>query len=174
MRPASLTAAAVCLIALGSHACGFEQAIDLKVLYAGDAKSERTADFRSFLEQHFATVGISDYLALKAADTKGYDVVILDWPDLPPRNEKGFQRPALESDYDRPTVLIGGGTLGISRHLELKVNDLCVCLGDAAHGIRTGHEIFHKPYRGRDPPSRIARLPRITAIRPKEKPWAGR
>ena len=146
MRPASLTAAAVCLIALGSHARGFEQPVDLKVLYAGDAKSERTADFRSFLEQHFATVGISDYLALKAADTKGYDVVILDWPDLPPRNEKGFQRPALERDYDRPTVLIGSGALGLSRHLELKVNDLCVCLGDAAHGIRTGHEIFHKPY----------------------------
>ncbi len=139
--------AALALMTLGAALPAFDEPIPLKVLYAGKPNRARTADFRAFLEAHFAKVGVGDYLALSAAGTKGYDVVILDWPDLPPRDDKGFQRPALERDYDRPTILIGGGTLAVGRHLELKVDDLCICLGDAAHGIRTEHEIFHKPYK---------------------------
>jgi hypothetical protein len=79
------------------------------VLYAGDPKSDRTADFRSFLARHFTLVGLADYLSLRQADTKGYDVIILDWPDLPPRERGVFKVPALSHDYDRPTILIGGG-----------------------------------------------------------------
>ena len=119
--------------------------INQKVLYTGDPKSDRTADFRSFLEKHFTRVGLADYLSLRQADTKGYDVIILDWPDLPPREDGVFKVPALGRDYDRPTILIGGGTLGVGRSQQLKLDDLCLCLGDAAHGIVTTHEIFHTP-----------------------------
>ena len=119
--------------------------INQKVLYTGDPKSDRTADFRSFLEKHFTRVGLADYLSLRQADTKGYDVIILDWPDLPPRKDGVFKVPALGRDYDRPTILIGGGTLGVGRSQQLKLDDLCLCLGDAAHGIVTTHEIFHTP-----------------------------
>jgi hypothetical protein len=93
--------AALILMTLGAPAQAFDELIALKVLYAGAPKSERAADFRSLLEGHFAKVGMADYLSLGAADTKDYDVVILDWPDLPPRDEKGFKRPALDRDPGR-------------------------------------------------------------------------
>jgi len=120
---------------------------DLKVLYGGDLKSERTADFRTFLEKYFAKVDVADYLLLKEADTKGYDVIILDWPGLPPRTTdfKGFKGPEFGPNYDRPTILIGGGTLAVGRQFQLKLDDLCICLGDAAHGIQASHTIFHEP-----------------------------
>jgi len=136
--------AGVAVLVFASH-CWSAEPIDLKVLYAGDPKSDRTADFRSFLEKHFTVVGLADYLSLRQAETKGYDVIILDWPDLPPRDQGVFRHPALGRDYDRPTILIGGGTLGVGRSQQLKLDDLCLCLGDAAHGIVTTHEIFHKP-----------------------------
>jgi hypothetical protein len=93
--------AALTLMTLGAPAQAFDELIALKVLYAGAPQSERAADFRSLLEGHFAKVGMADYLSLGAADTKDYDVVILDWPDLPPRDEKGFKRPALDRDPGR-------------------------------------------------------------------------
>ena len=177
MRTTCVTIAALALMTLAAPAKGFDEPIALKVLYAGAPKSERTADFRSFLERHFAKVGLADYLSLSAADTKGYDVVILDWPDLPPRDDKGFKRPALEADYDRPTILIGGGTLAVGRHLELKVDDLCICLGDAAYGIRTEHEIFHKPFKvdialeDRPTPSYYRSWPEGEKLGPTIKVW---
>jgi hypothetical protein len=148
MRIRWVAVAWAAVLVLASHGWSADR-IDLKVLYAGDPKSDRTADFRSFLEQHFAAVGLADYLSLRQAETEGYDVIILDWPGLPPRVEgpKGlvFRTPALGFDYDRPTILIGGGTCGVGRSQQLKLDDLCLCLGDAAHGIVTTHEIFHKP-----------------------------
>ena len=144
MRIRWVAVAGVALVLFAST-CWSAEPINLKVLYAGDPKSDRTADFRSFLEKHFTRVGLADYLSLRQADTKGYDVIILDWPDLPPREQGVFKHPALGRDYDRPTILIGGGTLGVGRSQQLKLDDLCLCLGDAAHGIVTTHEIFHTP-----------------------------
>src|SRR5690242_4785182 len=94
--------------------------IPLKVLYAGDPKSERAKDWTSFLEGQFAEVGRASFLTLKDADTRGYDVVILDWSSwIAPRDESEklmkFAAPALSTAYDRPTILIGGGTLGVGR-----------------------------------------------------------
>jgi hypothetical protein len=52
---------------LCAPAQAFDEPIPLKVLYAGAPKSVRAADFRSFLEGHFANVGMADYLSLGAA-----------------------------------------------------------------------------------------------------------
>ncbi len=84
MRIRWLAVAGVASVLFAST-CWSAEPINLKVLYAGDPKSDRTADFRSFLEKHFTGVGLADYLSLRQAETKGYDVIILDWPDLPPR-----------------------------------------------------------------------------------------
>ncbi len=146
MRIACITIAALAVMPNGAPAQTPEKPVALKILYAGDLKSKRTEEFRSFLDSRFAKVGLADYLSLSAADTKGYDVIILDWPHMPPRENGELKHPALDRNYDRPTILIGGGTLGVGRHLELKIDDLCICLGDAAHAIRTDHEIFHKPF----------------------------
>ncbi|AGA28364.1 protein-disulfide reductase DsbD domain-containing protein [Singulisphaera acidiphila] len=145
MRIRWLAVAGMAVLVFASRARS-DEPINLRVLYAGDPKNARTADFRSFLEKHFTKVGLADYLSLGQAETKGYDVVILDWPGLPPRDQAGFRHPALDRNYDRPTILIGGGSLGVGRSQQLKLDDMCICLGDAAHDIVATHEIFRRPH----------------------------
>ncbi len=147
-----LACVVVGLSALASSAlAAAQEPFRLKVLFAGDLKSDRTKDFQTFLKSQFSEVGLADYLTLTEAETKKYDVILLDWPETPPpRTEangtRSFIVPRLGPGYDRPTILIGGGSLGVGRLFQLKVDDLCVCLNDAAHGIHTTHQIFHKPY----------------------------
>jgi Disulphide bond corrector protein DsbC len=147
-----LVCVAVGLWALASSApAAAQEPFHLKVLFAGDLKSDRTKDFQTFLKSQFSEIGLADYLTLTEAETKKYDVILLDWPEMPPpRTEtngtRSFIVPKLGPGYDRPTILIGGGSLGVGRHFQLKVDDLCVCLADAAYGMQTAHTIFHKPY----------------------------
>ncbi len=139
------------MIAIGTASDSFaEERLGIKVLFAGDLKSDRTRDYETFLKRQFTEVGLADYLTLKEAQTKAYDVILLDWPGMPPRTERESRRtfivPELGPGYDRPTILIGGGSLGVGRRFQLKVDDLCVCLGDAAYGIHSAHEMFHRPH----------------------------
>ncbi len=122
------------------------------MLFAGDSKSDRTRDFEHFLKSQFTEVGLADYLSLNEAETKRYDVILLDWPETPPPrtwtgSTRTFVVPNLGPGYDRPTILIGGGSLGVGRLFQLKVDDLCICLGDAAYGIQAAHQIFHTPHK---------------------------
>ncbi len=138
----------VVLLGMTVSACAGEERIPLKVLYAGKLNDPRTEDYRAFLATHFARVGTASYVALTESDTEPYDVVILDWPDLPPRDLETRQTPmpAFSRDYARPTVLVGAGPLFLIRKFELKLRDFCVCLGDRAHGLAADHEIFRKPF----------------------------
>ncbi len=52
----------------------------------------------------------------------------------------------MSESYDRPTVLVGAGGQHPIRHLRLKIDELCICLGPVAHGIAAGHEVFRLPY----------------------------
>jgi hypothetical protein len=103
-----------------------------KVLYAGNPGSDRERDFKHILEPHFAKVGTTNFEKFTAAAAKGYDVVILDWTSIYPREKDGtikkeFTRinsptiPRLTDDYDRPTILIGaaGGFVAQSLHLKI-------------------------------------------------------
>jgi hypothetical protein len=173
----SITVAVLPLIVLAAGAQARAEPIDLKVLYAGDLKHERTEDFRAFLAHRFAKVAVADFLSLTPAAARGFDVVILDWPGLPPRADGRWQIPALGPDYDRPTVVIGGGAIGVARHLQLKIDDLCICLGDAAHGMRTTHPVFHTPHEikialeDRPTPSEYRTRPEGARLGPTIKVW---
>ncbi len=73
------------MFATAGHTLADEK-IPLKVLYAGKSDDNRTEDYRVFLSAHFQTVTIRDYLTLKPEDACECDVVLLDWPDAPPRD----------------------------------------------------------------------------------------
>jgi hypothetical protein len=107
--------------------------IDLKVLYAGNPGSDRERDFKGCLEQHFARVATINYQKFRQKDAKGYDVVILDWTSIYPRDEHGTiaktftglnspTPPKLTRDFDRPTILIGAAGAQATRPLGLKIN----------------------------------------------------
>jgi hypothetical protein len=119
-------------------ACGVSSRADepfpLKVLYAGNPGSDRETDFKTFLQQHFAKVGTTDYRTFKDGDAKGFDAVILDWTSIYPRDETGkvrekFDRlnspdptPKLSEGYDRPTILIGAAGGFVAQTLRLKID----------------------------------------------------
>jgi hypothetical protein len=124
--------ASVALLAFGAPLRAGEPA-DLKVLYAGNPGSDREKDFRSFLEKHFAKVGTADYREFSPDRAKGYDVVILDWTSIYPRDEHGKIEPRinrlnsptppkLPADYDRPTILIGAAGAYVAQPLRLKID----------------------------------------------------
>src|SRR5439155_15421723 len=92
-----------------------------------------------------------------AEQAKDYDVVILDWTSIFPTHKQDGSIddsehridmppvPTLDEKYDRPTVLIGAVAGQFGNVNKLKINWLCLCLNDAAHGMQADHEIFHKP-----------------------------
>jgi len=109
--------------------------IALKLLYAGNPGSDRERDFTTFLGKSFAKVGTTDYRTFKEDDAKGYDVVILDWTSIYPRDSQGKvdqaktltrldspKPPKLSSTFDRPTILIGAAGGFATMQSQLKIN----------------------------------------------------
>jgi hypothetical protein len=145
------------------HAAGGDPAkIDLRILYAGNPGSDRMADFKQLLEQHFSAVGTADYTAFKPADADEYDVVIFDWTSIYPRDENGKIKmedppqmnqptpPALGKDFARPAILIGGAGGSIANTYggsigQLAINWKCLCSENEAHDTKVDHAIFQGP-----------------------------
>src|SRR5262249_8885167 len=132
MRTLCWIVASLSLFALGRPAWSGEP-IPLSVLYAGNPGSSREHDFTSVLGKSFKKVGTTDYRALKQDDAKGYDVVILDWTSIYPRDEQGKMKkestginsptpPVLSEAFDKPTILIGAAGSYATRQLSLKID----------------------------------------------------
>ena len=123
----------------------------LRITYAGDDGSERTADFAAFLRERFAEVVVASVSDLGSLDLTGSDVLIVDgeteltqmWaPQLPARlSLQGFPI---------PTVLVGslGGQVGDKLGLKVARGQGCVCLKESAVVGPTwgGHAIFAGPF----------------------------
>jgi hypothetical protein len=132
MRLLRLIIASLSLFVMGQPAQAGEL-IPLKVLYAGNPGSDRERDFTTFLGKAFAKVGTTDYRTFKEDEARGYDVVILDWTSIYPRDnqgkiEKEFRGlnsptpPKLSSSFDRPTILIGAAGGFATGQSQLKIN----------------------------------------------------
>jgi hypothetical protein len=129
--------------------------IDLRVLYAGNPGSDRKEDFVAFLKQYFAHVGTIDFRRFKPGEATAYDVIIFDWTSITERPADGelarggsvtIPVSQVTADFDRPAILVGAAGGEIASRLRLKIDPLCLCLQDAAHGIVDSHEIFRRPY----------------------------
>jgi hypothetical protein len=111
-----------------------DERFPVKVLYAGNPGSDREKDFKTFLAKQFVEVGATDYRKFKDGNAKGYDVVILDWTSIYPRDEAGKvlekfnglnspdPRPTISEVYDRPTILIGAAGGFVAQSLRLKID----------------------------------------------------
>jgi hypothetical protein len=110
-----------------------EEPINLKVLYAGNASSDRAKDFISFLEKHFAKVCSADFGKFQEADAKDYDVVLFDWTSIYPRNKEGKidnsagsitmpPGPQLSPDFAKATILIGAAGGQVAGTRQIKIN----------------------------------------------------
>lgn len=129
IRPLALAA----LLALTGTSWGGEP-IHLKVFYAGNPGSDREKDFKAFLADQFARVGTANFETFTTQQAEGYDVVILDWTSIYPRDERGKYKsgpgltlrspraPRLPESYDRPTILIGAAGGYFSMQSQLKID----------------------------------------------------
>ncbi len=115
------------LLLASSSAFASEDRQDIDVLYAGKPGSERMADFERFLAEHFAAVGTTSLETFTSEDADAYDVVILDWVSIFPRDKDGrinrenFQLrlprfPELPKDYDKATVMISSVAARVGGH----------------------------------------------------------
>jgi hypothetical protein len=127
-----LFAAFLSLFVLAEPA-GAGERFPLAVLYAGNPGSDREKDFAAFLGKSFDKIGTTDYRTFKQDDAKGYDVVILDWTSIYPRDDQGKMKkdfaglnspkpPTLSETFDRPTILIGAAGGYATQRLSLKIN----------------------------------------------------
>jgi len=75
----------------------------LRILYAGRPGSDREKDFVGFLKQYFDVVQTGNLETFQEADTRGFDVTLLDW-DVPVL--KG-PCPAFSDGFSRPVITLG-------------------------------------------------------------------
>ena len=117
------TLIAVCLLTLllacpAAWSAPDHERQNLDILYAGKPGSERMADFKQFLSEHFERVETTSLETFTAEQADDYDVVVFDWVGVYRRTADGNidrdnfgldtpRTPELPADYDKPTVLVG-------------------------------------------------------------------
>lgn len=97
----------------------------LKVLYAGDPKTERQKDFVAFLKDHFTTAEGGDIEKFKETDAPKYDVVILDYGPLKETNKVvTLPKFSFAKTYSQPTITLGKSGGKVCSALKLKTGYL--------------------------------------------------
>lgn len=144
MIRALLSCFVLCATVAGSLFGAERQPLHIK--YVASASDTRTADFKKFLEQEFATVSMTTGPEFDPKRTDSYDVVIID-TRLPA---------ALPSDFTKPILLLGSNARGVegiggngiwTAHVSgSKFDWLCLCLDNKAYDLDTKHAIFQTPY----------------------------
>jgi hypothetical protein len=94
----------------------------LKVLYVGNARSARAADFKAFLSTNVARVEVAGRVGFDPAMAGAFDVVLLDWSQadsrgaFPPRTSPLGERAA----WTKPMVLLGSAGLHMACVWDIK------------------------------------------------------
>lgn len=110
------------LAMLLARLCPAVELRDLKVLYVGNAKSARAADYKAFLSTNVARVEVAGRVVFDPATAGAFDVVLLDWSQAdwrggnPPRKSPLGERNA----WTKPTVLLGSAGLGLATAWDVK------------------------------------------------------
>ena len=90
--------------------------IKLRILCTTSPKEGRTADFTSFLSQHFIKVETTDYESFREDLATDFDVVIIDYGATRP----GTPVPQLSPSYSRATITFGVAGSMVCGRLNLK------------------------------------------------------
>jgi hypothetical protein len=112
-----LALAAAGLCCAGRPAQG--AALPLHVVYVGNSKSPRAADYEAFLKKHFKRVSVADRERFDPATAKAADVVLLDWSQSETDVRKAKSPFGNLEDWHRPTVLLGSAGLLLAGQWQL-------------------------------------------------------
>ncbi len=95
---------------------------DLKMLYVGNAKLPRAAEYRAFFATNVAQITVAERVGFDPAQAKDFDVVLLDWPQS--ERDPGF--PAVKAplgerkEWTKPTVFLGSAGLNLAAVWDVK------------------------------------------------------
>lgn len=108
--------------------------IDIKILFVG-AMGDRSHDYVSFLQRHFASVTQVEASDLTADQMDACDVMVIDQTvtTLPFGNTKAC-------------VMIGSAAANTAQHYGSKIDWLCLCLANEAYFVDAEHPIFHQHF----------------------------
>src|ERR1700675_1612379 len=83
-----------------------EPRLPLHVIYIGNCKSPRAAEFAGLLKAHFKTVTMTERDEFKPALARGADVVLLDWSQADSNVREAKSPLGKLEDWSKPTVLL--------------------------------------------------------------------
>ena len=107
-----LLAAVGCFAFLIVNAHPAESPLPLHVLYIG----HRASEFVPFLSPHFAKVESTPREGFQPQAAKGFDVVLLDWPQSEVARQEILGPGPLNrrEEWSKPTVLLGSARLNLA------------------------------------------------------------
>jgi hypothetical protein len=117
-----LSAAGVALVA--AVLCSAAELSDLKVLYVGNIRVPRAAQFQAFLNTNVARVELAERVGFDPARARGFDVVLLEWPQSESQGEGEF--PPKKSplgplaEWSTPIILLGSAGLHVAILWDVK------------------------------------------------------
>jgi hypothetical protein len=116
---AAATLLAFPALAPAAHGAGLSQ---LKILYIGDASSQRAREYRGFLELNVGEVQVANRADFRPEQAEPFDVVLLDWPQSAAAREERTQIPPLgeREGWSKPTVLLGSAGLNLAVGWKIK------------------------------------------------------
>ena len=135
-------AAVLLMVSIKSAGAEPGRSLPQKVLYIG----HRVDEFVPFLKQHFVNVQSVSRQEFRPAQSKDFDVVLLDWPQSGAMRGAWLDGSPLgrREQWSKPTVLLGSAGLNLAVAWKLKGGSGCTCLAPVAYGIKE-HEVFKSP-----------------------------
>lgn len=100
MRRLMLSCLVLSAVAVGPVSAREKQPLHVK--YVASANGERTADFKKFLEDEFATVSVTTGREFDRKTAGSYDVLVVDTRI----------KPSLPADFTRPLLVLGSNATG--------------------------------------------------------------
>jgi hypothetical protein len=107
------TAVALCVMAYSAWA-GAAELSKLKVLYVGDLRASRAAEFANLLKTNVGGFGTAAISTFKPEQAAQYDVVLLDWPQSGEIRELKRAPLGDRETWTKPTVLLGSAGLNLA------------------------------------------------------------
>ncbi len=118
MKRVFALASGLLAVTLATNLFAAEVKLPQRVLYVG----HRGAEFEPLLKRHFSQTQIVSRNEFKPAAAKGFDVVLLDWPQSEEvRADRSGNSPlGGRGEWSKPTVLLGSAGLNLAVVWKLK------------------------------------------------------
>lgn len=97
----------VTVLLMGGSTAWAQEKLPQKVLYVGNADSERAKEYAAFLKERFASVEVAEREGFDPSKAEKADVVLLDWSQRDKRTTPTRSPLGRRDQWKKPVVLLG-------------------------------------------------------------------